>query len=73
MKRSVLLAILALLGGCATGAPTAESTDRAEGTNYARPFEHSGRMKDACMISRGYSVIYSTNAREWATWAASSS
>jgi hypothetical protein len=62
MKRCVLLGILALLDGCATGAPTAESTDRAECENYARPFEHSGRMKDACMISRGYSVIYSTNA-----------
>ena len=50
-----------LLLGCATGAPvTAESKDRAECKAYGRPFEHPGRMKDACLISRGYKQIYST-------------
>ena len=39
----------------------AESKDRAECKEYARPFEHSGRMKDPCLISRGYAVTYSTN------------
>ena len=41
--------------------PPAESKDRAECKEYARAFEHSGRMKDACLISRGYTVTYSTN------------
>jgi hypothetical protein len=25
-----------------------------------RPFEHSGRMKGACLISRGYEQVYDT-------------
>ena len=63
MKQPILwCAILTLLGGCATGAPTAESKDRADCRAYSRPLEHSGRMKDACMISRGYAVIYNTVA-----------
>jgi hypothetical protein len=68
MQRLALTAALTvggwiLLGGCAagTGARTAESVDRTQCKEYARPFEHSGRMKDACLISRGYAVIYSTN------------
>lgn len=54
-------AILSALGACATATPSAESSDRAECKQYARSFEHSGRMKDACLISRGYAVAYSTN------------
>jgi len=67
MTRSALatLGALILLAGCATATPTAEapteSKDRAECKEYARSFEHSGRMKDACLISRGYTVSYSTN------------
>jgi len=68
MLRSALaatLGALSLLTGCATATSTAEapaeSKDRAECKEYARPFEHSGRMKDACLISRGYTVSYSTN------------
>jgi len=62
MTRSMLWwAMPIVLGACAT-APTAESKDRAECHAYSRPFEHSGRMQDACMINRGYAVIYSTTA-----------
>jgi hypothetical protein len=63
MTRSALatLGALILTAGCATATSTAESKDRAECKEYARPFEHSGRMKDACLISRGYTVSYSTN------------
>jgi hypothetical protein len=63
MNRRVLATIpLVLLGGCATTVSNPmESKDRAECKEYARPFEHSGRMKDACLISRGYTVSYGTN------------
>src|SRR5258705_13977324 len=67
MTRSTLatLGALILTAGCAPTTSTAESPtdskDRAECKEYARPFEHSGRMKDACLISRGYTVSYSTN------------
>ncbi|MFI5373251.1 MAG: hypothetical protein ACHQ8D_01285 [Candidatus Rokuibacteriota bacterium] len=66
MTRSALatLGALILLAGCASATSTAEapeSKDRAECKEYARTFEHSGRMKDACLISRGYTVSYSTN------------
>jgi hypothetical protein len=68
MTRSALattLGALGLLAGCATATSTAdaptESKDRAECKEYARTFEHSGRMKDGCLISRGYTVSYSTN------------
>src|SRR5258708_39598874 len=67
MPRSPLatLGALFLTTGCAAATSTAESPtdskDRAECKEYARPFEHSGRMKDACLISRGYTVSYSTN------------
>jgi len=61
-KRLMILAWLgAVLAGCATSAPTAESKDRAECQQYARRFaDHQGRMKDACLISRGYRQSYST-------------
>ena len=58
--------LVTLLGGCAANtsnpaeAPM-QAKDRAECKEYARTFEHSGRMKDACLISRGYTVTYSTN------------
>ena len=55
MKRLVLATILViLLAGCATTAsnPT-DAKDRAECREYARPLEHSGRMRDACLINRG--------------------
>ncbi len=53
--------VVATLAGCATATPTAESKDRAECREYARRFaDHRGRMKDACLISRGYKQIYST-------------
>jgi hypothetical protein len=51
-----------LLGGCAaTASNPVESKDRAECKEYARTFEHPGRMRDACLISRGHTVSYSTN------------
>ena len=54
--------VVTLLGGCAaTASNPAESKDRAECKEYARAFEHSGRMKDACLISRGHTVTYNTN------------
>ena len=38
-----------------------ESKDRAECKQYASRFaEDPGRMKDACLISRGHRQIYST-------------
>ena len=53
---------MTLLGGCAaTASSPAESKDRAECREYARALEHSGRMRDACLISRGHTVTYSTN------------
>jgi hypothetical protein len=55
------LGALIVLAGCAPATSTAESRDRGECKEYARTFEHSGRMKDACLISRGYTVSYSTN------------
>ena len=63
MKRLVLATILViLLGGCATTASNPmESKDWAECKAYARTFEHSGRVKDACLISRGHVVTYNTN------------
>lgn len=58
-----LVSLAAVLGGCTTGAPTAESTDRAACKLYARGFQdHRGRMKDACLISKGYEVVYDTVA-----------
>jgi len=54
--------LVILLGGCATTASNPqESKDRAECKEYARTFEHSGRMRDACLINRGYLVTYSSN------------
>jgi len=53
---ALLVALVA--GGCATSPK--EAADRAECKAYARPFEHSGRMKDACLISRGYEQVYDT-------------
>ncbi len=60
-RSTITLMILALLlAGCATGAPRRASVDRAECAAYARPLEHSVRMKTACMIARGYLEEYST-------------
>lgn len=54
--------LVILLGGCATTASNpVESKDRAACKEYARALEHSGRMKDACLISRGHTVTYNTN------------
>jgi hypothetical protein len=63
MNRLVLATIpVILLGGCATTTSNPmESKDRDECKAYARTFEHSGRMTDACLISRGYTVSYGTN------------
>jgi len=63
MTRSTLatLGALILIAGCAAATSPTESRDRAECKEYARTFEHSGRMRDACLISRGYTVSYSTN------------
>jgi hypothetical protein len=63
MKRLVLATILVTgLGGCAaTASNPTEAKDRAECREYARPLEHSGRMRDACLISRGHLVTYSSN------------
>src|SRR5260370_24177825 len=63
MTRSTLatLGALILTAGCAAATSPTESRDRAECKEYARTFEHSGRMKDPCLISRGYTVSYSTN------------
>lgn len=52
------LAVAVATGGCASN--PGERADRAACKDYARPFEHSGRMKDACLISRGYEQIYET-------------
>jgi uncharacterized membrane protein len=52
---------LGLLGCATAAAPTAESKDRAECKEYGRRFaQDPGRMKDACLINRGYRQIYST-------------
>ncbi|HZP35723.1 MAG TPA: hypothetical protein VFE48_04415 [Methylomirabilota bacterium] len=51
-----------ILAGCASSGPLSrEDMDSAECSAYAKPFEHSGRMKHACMISRGHERIYSSN------------
>jgi hypothetical protein len=66
MKRgrmTVAATLVGLLGGCAAGAPSVESVDRAECKAYKQSFQrHSGRMWDACMISRGYEMLYDTPA-----------
>ena len=69
MTRSALatLGALLLLAGCTPAASTVESKDRAECKEYARWFEHCGRMKDACLISRGYPVSYRTISAAGAT------
>ena len=59
-RSASLAVVVTLLCGCASGAPSAESVDRAECATYARNLEHSGRMKDACMIAKGHKVVYST-------------
>jgi hypothetical protein len=58
--------LVTLLGGCAATASNPveapmQAKDRAECKDYARAHEHSGRMKDACLISRGHTVTYNTN------------
>jgi hypothetical protein len=53
----------ALLTACATtDAPmTTEAKDRTECKEWGKTFgQDPGRMKDACLISRGYKQIYST-------------
>src|ERR1700730_630732 len=51
-----------LAGWTATeGALSKKDSDSVECDAYAKPFEHSGRMKHACMISRGHERIYSSN------------
>lgn len=63
MRTLAPIAALLLLAGCATTAsePTAEAKDRAECKEWGRRFaQDPGRMKDACLISRGYKQIYST-------------
>jgi type IV pilus biogenesis protein CpaD/CtpE len=62
-RLSLLVAVLAtLLSGCAsTGPASQKDVDSAECDTYAKPFEHSGRMKHACMISRGHERIYTSN------------
>lgn len=42
------------------GRPATEASAQCRG--YAKPLEHSGRMFDACMISKGYVAEYSTVA-----------
>lgn len=54
--------VMLLLAGCASSGPLSrEEIDSSECSAYAKPFEHSGRMKHACMISRGHERIYSSN------------
>ena len=61
-RLAAAMILVILLGGCAAPASNPmESKDRAECKEYARALEHSGRMKDACLISRGYLVSYSSN------------
>jgi hypothetical protein len=58
-----LACVAAVLAGCATTdtPPTAEMKDRAECKEWGRTFaQDPGRMKDACLISRGYKQNYST-------------
>ena len=62
LRRISGCAILTVLAGCGSAAPTKEATDDSECRAYARPLEHSKRMKDACMIGRGYTVVYDTTA-----------
>lgn len=62
MRLALATILVTVLGGCAaTASNPVESKDRAECREYARPFEHSGRMKDACLINRGHTVTYNTN------------
>jgi hypothetical protein len=63
MRTLAPIAALLLLAGCATttAEPTAEAKDRAECKAWGRGFaQDPGRMKDACLISRGYKQSYST-------------
>ena len=61
-RLAAAMILVILLGGCAAPASDPmESKDRAECKEYARALEHSGRMKNACLISRGYLVTYSSN------------
>ena len=61
-----MMLVTLMLGGCTTaaemegGRPATEA--RAQCRVYAKPLEHSGRMFDACMISKGYVADYSTVA-----------
>jgi hypothetical protein len=63
-KLLFLACLTTVLVGCATptSAPlTAEAKDRAECREWGKGFaQDPGRMKDACLISRGYRQIYST-------------
>lgn len=61
--KAIALGLALLLGGCATteGVLSKKDSDNAECDTYAKPFEHSGRMKHACMISRGHERIYTSN------------
>ena len=64
--RSILISLAcltALVAGCATTETplTAEAKDRAECKEWGKRFaQDPGRMKDACLISRGYKQSYST-------------
>ena len=61
-RLAAAMILVILLGGCAAPASNPmESKDRAECKEYARALEHSGRMKDAGLISHGYLVSYSSN------------
>lgn len=65
-----LACLTTALLGCATAttAPmSAEAKDRAECKAWGKGFaQDPGRMKDACLISRGYRQIYSTVlASQW--------
>ena len=62
LSGAALLVASLVAGACATTTDPAESAARAECKAYARPLEHSGRMKDACLISRGYEQVYDTVA-----------
>jgi hypothetical protein len=65
-----LACLTTALVGCATPttAPmSAEAKDRAECKEWGKRFaQDPGRMKDACLINRGYRQIYSTVlASQW--------
>lgn len=55
-----------MLGGCMTAAEMEGGRSATEARTqcraYAKPLEHSGRLFDACMISKGYVAEYSTVA-----------